>query len=108
MSNTEDEDDPNRYQTTISFCGCQLRWDSRTGSRPGPRDPGLQKPWIPPGSGLDVVNIVKDLALNTKLDHRWKIDANNNVVYFDTLGNPARRVGIGKADPTTLILPQWV
>jgi hypothetical protein len=26
---------------------CQLRWDSRGGSRPGPRDPGLQKPWIP-------------------------------------------------------------
>ena len=25
----------------------QLRWDSRAGSRPGPRDPGLQKPWIP-------------------------------------------------------------
>ena len=24
-----------------------LRWDSRAGSRPGPRDPGLQKPWIP-------------------------------------------------------------
>ncbi len=24
-----------------------LRWDSRGGSRPGPRDPGLQKTWIP-------------------------------------------------------------
>jgi len=25
----------------------QLGWDSRTGPRPGPRDPGLQKTWIP-------------------------------------------------------------
>jgi hypothetical protein len=24
-----------------------LRWDSRTGPRTGPKDPGLQKPWIP-------------------------------------------------------------
>ena len=24
-----------------------LRWDSRGGSRSGPRDPGLKKPWIP-------------------------------------------------------------
>ena len=27
--------------------GPVLRWDSRGGSSPGPRDPGLQKPWIP-------------------------------------------------------------
>ena len=25
----------------------EFRWDSRGGSSPGPRDPGLQKPWIP-------------------------------------------------------------
>ncbi len=31
----------------ITKGGSSLRWDSRGGSRPGPRDPGLQKPWIP-------------------------------------------------------------
>ncbi len=31
------------YTTRIQW----HRWDSRAGSRPGPRDPGLQKPWIP-------------------------------------------------------------
>jgi hypothetical protein len=25
----------------------RLRWDSRGGSRTGPRDPGLLQPWIP-------------------------------------------------------------
>jgi hypothetical protein len=29
------------------MCSNNLRWDSRGGSRPGPRVPGLQKPWIP-------------------------------------------------------------
>ena len=30
------------YRVSLLF-----RWDSRGGSRPGPRDPGLQKSWIP-------------------------------------------------------------
>ena len=32
---------------SIMWAKWGLRWDSRAGSRPGPRDPGLQKPWIP-------------------------------------------------------------
>ena len=46
---------------------------------------------------------LEDLDLLTKLDSRWKIEANNNIVFFDTLNNQDRRVGIGKNDPSTLL-----
>ncbi len=43
------EDGSVDYTSTGRFWGVGgvLRWDSRGGSRSGPRDPDLQKPWIP-------------------------------------------------------------
>ena len=38
---------PASLSSRLVRSNCLLRWDSRAGSRPGPRDPGLQKPWIP-------------------------------------------------------------
>ncbi len=42
-----DEDDEDDVHDIDHPNTSLLRWDSRSGSRPGPRDPGLKKPWIP-------------------------------------------------------------